>query len=57
MNLQQFEFYELLGKGFFGEVYRALNEITGEIVSKKCISMPHLQQNRQNVNFPLHWRT
>jgi serine/threonine protein kinase len=47
MNLEQFEFYELLGKGAFDEVYRALNKSTGEIVSIKCISIPTSQQTSE----------
>jgi serine/threonine protein kinase len=44
MTIGQFEFYELLGKGAFGEVYRAFNKSTREIVSIKCITTPLSQQ-------------
>jgi hypothetical protein len=32
MNLQHFEFYELLGQGASGEVFRALDKTIGKIV-------------------------
>jgi serine/threonine protein kinase len=44
MNLEQFDFYELLGEGSFGEVYRARDRITGEIVSIKRIKISYPQQ-------------
>jgi serine/threonine protein kinase len=55
MNLQQFKFYELLERGTFGKIHRALNKETGEVVSIKCISTHHLQQDLQNVDFPFDW--
>jgi serine/threonine protein kinase len=52
MDLQQFEFYELLGKGTFGEVYRAPNKSTGEAVSVKIVTMTHSKQSPQGGQIP-----
>ncbi|KAK4896572.1 Protein kinase of the Mitotic Exit Network [Elasticomyces elasticus] len=43
-GLKDFQLGDILGRGAFGSVYRALNWSTGETVAIKQISLSHLQQ-------------
>jgi serine/threonine protein kinase len=47
MNIEKFDFYELLHKRSFGEVYPALDKSSKQIVSIKRITIPQSQQTSE----------